>query len=43
MSNRNFGTLLLSGGADLIGSINEPIKMSESNLNVLINPKDFLM
>ena len=27
---RQYGTLLLSGGgADLIGSINEPIKMSE--------------
>ena len=42
------GTLLLSGGgADLIGSMNEPIKMreqikmSERNLNVLINAKDF--
>ena len=26
---------------DLIGSMNEPIKMSERNLNVLINAKDF--
>ena len=38
-----FGTLLLSRGADLIGSMNEPIKMSEGNLNVLINAKDFSM
>ena len=31
------------GEGDLIGSMNEPIKMSERNLNVVINAKDISM